>query len=166
LSAVFDHVHRTRGARRSELALATGLSRSTIKALVEELIARGLVIEHQGRAGGGVGRPSPFVVPRGDAVNVLAIEIAVDAVSAAIASAGGAMERVARIPRPASGVGPRPTVRLVRELVQPLAVEIEARGATRRSQRWAFPSTASSTRAQVSCVLRRTCAGVTSRSQT
>ena len=130
LSAVFDHVHRTRGARRSELALATGLSRSTIKALVEELIARGLVIEHQGRAGGVVGRPSPFVVPRGDAVNVLAIEIAVDAVSAAIASAGGAMERVARIPRPASGVGPRPTVRLVRELVQPLAVEIEARGAT------------------------------------
>lgn len=130
LSAVFNHVHRTRGATRSQLALATGLRRSTIKALVEELITRGLVIEQRGHAAGDVGRPSPLVIPRADAVNVLAIEIAVDAVSAAIAGAGGAMERVVRVPRRASQRDPKQTVRLVRDLVAPLVAEIQARDTT------------------------------------
>lgn len=129
LSAVFGHVHRTGGSTRSELALATGLSRSTIKALVEELIVRRLVIERQGRAAGIAGRPSTLVTPRADAVNVLAIEIAVDTVSAAIAGAGATLGRVVRIPRPAASAGPEATVHLVREVVQPLAAEIEANGA-------------------------------------
>ena len=45
LSGVLTLVHRHRALSRAELTRRTGLSRSTVKDLVEELVDRGLVEE-------------------------------------------------------------------------------------------------------------------------
>ena len=61
LSAVLRLVHRNQEISRSQLTQITGLNRSTISDLVEELSQLGLVYENQETAKEGVGRPSLVV---------------------------------------------------------------------------------------------------------
>ena len=51
------------GLSRAQLTKQTGLNRSTIAALVAELVGRQLVVEMEPDSSGQVGRPSPMVRP-------------------------------------------------------------------------------------------------------
>ena len=97
LSTVLTLVHRHRALSRSELTRSTGLSRSTTKDLVEELVARGLVEESPATSAAQVGRPSPIVRP---AHRVLAIAVTpeVDAVTVGLVAMGGTVIDVVRRP--------------------------------------------------------------------
>jgi len=95
LGAVLRLVHGTPGRSRSELTRATGLSRSTIGALVAELSALGLVSEEEPRESTGVGRPSPIVVANPHVV-VVTVNPEVDGVTVALVGLDGTVHRRAR----------------------------------------------------------------------
>jgi predicted NBD/HSP70 family sugar kinase len=95
LSSVLTLVHRHRALSRAELTRRTGLSRSTIKDLVEELGARGLVEESPAPAVTQVGRPSPIVSP-GNRVLAVAVTPEVDAITVGVVGLGGLVLEVVR----------------------------------------------------------------------
>ena len=88
---------------RSRLATQTGLNRSTIRDLLNELGDLGLVVEDRGPSGTGPGRPSSVarVIPSGAAV--LAIELEVDSMAVAAVGIGGQIFAESRIPQPEAG---------------------------------------------------------------
>src|SRR4051794_23532794 len=74
---IVDELRRRRAATRAELARATGLSRATIAAVVADLGARGLVVEHvngvSARTRAARGRPAVPLrldTPAGGAIGV------------------------------------------------------------------------------------------------
>jgi predicted NBD/HSP70 family sugar kinase len=83
------HVHGARS--RAELTGSMGLNRSTIKALVGELVERDLVSEVIPDTAVRAGRPSHVVVPRSETVHVLAAELGVDTTTVAVVGLGGAI---------------------------------------------------------------------------
>ncbi len=89
LSAIVRQLHERGPLSRSELVASTGLTRSAIRGLVHELAAAGFVSEDQAIRLGTPGRPSPLVRLHADRVLVLAIEILVDSVAAAVVGLGG-----------------------------------------------------------------------------
>ena len=76
---------------RADLTRHTGLSRSTTKDLVEELVERGLVEESPAPSVSQVGRPSPIVRPS-NRVLAIAVTPEVDAVTVGVVSLGGSWE--------------------------------------------------------------------------
>jgi predicted NBD/HSP70 family sugar kinase len=100
LSAIVRELHVRGPQSRSELVARTGLTRTAIRALIGELVTGDLVVEERGESDGGPGRPSPLVRPRPGAIVVLAIEIAVDSLAAALVGVGGEVLDRVRIPRP------------------------------------------------------------------
>lgn len=97
LSSVLTLVHRHRALSRADLTRHTGLSRSTTKDLVEELVERGLVEESPAPSVSQVGRPSPIVRPS-NRVLAIAVTPEVDAVTVGVVSLGGAVLDVIRQP--------------------------------------------------------------------
>ncbi|MGV0852316.1 ROK family transcriptional regulator, partial [Mycolicibacterium phlei] len=97
LSSVLTLVHRRRALSRADLTRLTGLSRSTTKDLVEELVARGLVEEAPGPALPQVGRPSPIVRPT-DRLLAVSVTPEVDAVTVGLVTMGGVVRQVVRRP--------------------------------------------------------------------
>lgn len=96
LSAVLELVHHSAGLSRSRLTLDTGLNRSTVAALVAELVGLGLVVETDPVLRHQVGRPSPLVLPDKATVAV-AVNPEVDAITVAVVGLGGrVLERVRR----------------------------------------------------------------------
>ncbi|NQX16137.1 ROK family protein [Rathayibacter sp. VKM Ac-2857] len=83
LSAILRLVHRVGPRSRSQLTRLTGLNRSTIAALVGELVELGVVRELQPETLNQVGRPSPIVEadPR---VVAIAVNPEIDAVTVAV----------------------------------------------------------------------------------
>ena len=100
LSAIVRQLHLRGAQSRSELVARTGLTRTAIRALIGELAAGDLVVEVPGESDGTAGRPSPLVRPRPGAIVVLAFEIAVDSLAAALIGVGGETIGKVRIPRP------------------------------------------------------------------
>ena len=100
LSAIVRQLHLHGAQSRSELVARTGLTRTAIRALIGELVAGDLVVEEPGEPDGTAGRPSPLVRPRPGAIVVLALEIAVDSLAAALIGVGGEAIGKVRIPRP------------------------------------------------------------------
>jgi predicted NBD/HSP70 family sugar kinase len=100
LSAIVRGLHEHGPKSRSQLVAATGLTRSAIRTLVGELSAAGLATEDLPVRLGTPGRPSPLVrlVPSGAVV--LALEILVDSIAAAIVGLGGETKDRIRIDRP------------------------------------------------------------------
>ncbi|MFZ4842768.1 ROK family transcriptional regulator [Mycetocola saprophilus] len=90
LGRILDLVHRQGALSRSVLTRETGLNRSTIAALVAELVARGLVVESNPDTEGVVGRPSP-VVSASDTTLVLAVNPEFDGVTVAAVTLGGSV---------------------------------------------------------------------------
>jgi len=88
LSVVLDHVHRSGGVSRAQLTKLTGLNRSTVAALVGELVERRLVIETEADSHNQVGRPSPIVRPDPLAVAV-AVNPEIDAITIGLVGLGG-----------------------------------------------------------------------------
>jgi predicted NBD/HSP70 family sugar kinase len=100
LSAIVRALHVEGPLSRSELGARTGLTRSAIRVLIGELTSAGLVEERSGPPLGSPGRPSTVVRLRPQCAVVLALDIAVDYLAAAIVGLGGEVLRSARIDRP------------------------------------------------------------------
>jgi len=110
LSTVLREVHQQGAVSRSELAERTGLYRQTIRSLVGQLAARGLVTEEPMAPEGSPGRPSFVVQPSADVARVIAIDIEVDSVAVALVGLGGAMLKSMRISRPRDMVAVNGTI--------------------------------------------------------
>jgi predicted NBD/HSP70 family sugar kinase len=100
LSTIVQELHLRGPLSRSDLVARTGLTRSTIRGLIGELAAGGLVSEVPSMPDGAPGRPSPIVHPNADAAVVLALEINVDSLAAALVGFGGTVHRLERVDRP------------------------------------------------------------------
>jgi predicted NBD/HSP70 family sugar kinase len=90
LTSVLTHLHHSGALTRAELTRRTGLNRSTVAALVGELVEVGLAYETAAPEGGGVGRPSPLVHANHQ-VAVLALNPDVDAVDLGLVGLGGVL---------------------------------------------------------------------------
>ncbi|AQT78927.1 sugar kinase [Mycolicibacterium litorale] len=97
LSGVLTLVHRHQALSRAELTRRTGLSRSTVKDLVEELADRGLVSEIQAAPATQVGRPSPIVCPQAKTLCV-AVNPEIDAITVGLVGLGGMVLETRRYP--------------------------------------------------------------------
>ena len=100
LSAIARELHGRGALSRSELVVRTGLTRSAIRGLISEFVAANLALETRSEPDGLSGRPSPLVQPRREAAVVLALEIAVDSLAAAIVGLGGTTIEKLRIDLP------------------------------------------------------------------
>ena len=100
LSAIVNELHHHGPLTRSELVVRTGLTRGAIRGLIGELVAAGLVAEGPSAPLGLPGRPSPIVRPQDARTVVLALEIAVDSLGAAMVGIGGRVLERVRVDRP------------------------------------------------------------------
>lgn len=91
LSLVLDHIHRDGALTRAELTQRLEVSRSTMGALVADLIELGLVDEVVPSGGSGVGRPSHVVGPHESGPYVVAVDIDVTQIITAAVGIGGAL---------------------------------------------------------------------------
>lgn len=120
LGTLLGHLHLAGPLSRAELTALMGLNRSTIAALVSELVVLGAVREERpAGAHSGVGRPSLVVSP-GQGPQVLAADIGVDRVAVARVRLGGQV--VAR--EEAALPGPAPSPDVVAERLAELAAAI------------------------------------------
>lgn len=97
LATVLGMVHRGGPVARSALTQATGLNRSTIGALVAELVEQGLVLEREPETSNRVGRPSPVVAADGRVV-ALAVNPEIDAVTVGVVGLDAQVHRRVRYP--------------------------------------------------------------------
>ncbi len=95
LSVVLGLVHRERNLSRAQLTRQTGLNRSTVAALVGELVERELVVETEPDATNSRGRPSPIVRPNPRVV-AISINPEIDAISIGVVSLGGTVVKKIR----------------------------------------------------------------------
>ena len=109
LSAVARKLHDSGSLSRSQLGVRTGLTRSTIRALIGEFVAADLVSETPGPLGT-PGRPSVLVNPNPGRPLALALEIEVDSIAAAIVGFGGRVHQVLRVERPRGELSVEQTV--------------------------------------------------------
>ena len=110
LSAIVRALHCDGPLSRSELGARTGLTRSAIRVLIGELAAEGLVDELNGPLLGTPGRPSAVVRLRPGRAVVLALEVAVDYLAAALVGIGGQVLRMRRVDRSRSSVSVEETI--------------------------------------------------------
>lgn len=97
LSLVLGLVHRARGLQRSALTQRTGLNRSTIAALVGELVERELLVEAEPDASNQVGRPSPLALPGPRAI-AIAVNPEIDSITVGVVGLGANVMRRTRRP--------------------------------------------------------------------
>ena len=100
LSTIVRELHAHGPLSRSELVGRTGLTRSGIRSLVGELVGAGFVAEERAEPIGLPGRPSPVVRLNAGRAVVLALEIAVDSLAAAVVGFGGSVLGRVRVDRP------------------------------------------------------------------
>lgn len=89
LALVLDHIHRDGALTRAQLTQRLAVSRSTMGALVGDLIELGLVAEIVPVGGSGVGRPSHVVGPHAAGPYVVAVDVDVTQVITAAVGIGG-----------------------------------------------------------------------------
>ena len=123
LSSILRRVHVAGPQSRSDLAALTGLNRSTIGSLVQQLAVRRLVEEGRVESTGGPGRPSYMVRARPDTLLALALDIEVDSLGLAVVGLGGVPIRTRRIPRVPRASSP---VQTVAQLVEATADLLDA----------------------------------------
>ena len=97
LAVMMRLVHHAGAVSRAQLTRQTGLNRSTIAALVAELVERELVRETDPDSRNQVGRPSPVVVP-GTRPLAITINPEIDAITVGIVGLGGTVLRRVRQP--------------------------------------------------------------------
>jgi len=111
LSQLLRSIHQHGELTRADLTAAMGLNRSTIGALVSDLVALGLVTEYVPSGRDRAGRPSHVVAPRPDGPYVLAVEVAVERIVTAAVGLGGtvhdrrvtAIDNADRLPQAVAG---------------------------------------------------------------
>ncbi|HET7031332.1 MAG TPA: ROK family protein [Candidatus Limnocylindrales bacterium] len=125
LGAILRELHAGGPTSRSGLVASTGLTRSAIRGLIGELVAGGLVAEGRATRLGTPGRPSPLVYPRPEGAVVLALDVEVDSLGAALIGLGGRVLEHVRVDRRR---GHSTLVAIVDDLAE-LAATIRARRA-------------------------------------
>jgi glucokinase-like ROK family protein len=88
LSTVLRYLQQERSLSRARLADHTGLNKTTVSSLVEELISRGLVHE-VGQDASGTGRPATLLDLNPQAGCIVGVELGVDFVSAILTDFAG-----------------------------------------------------------------------------
>ncbi|MEN9564506.1 MAG: hypothetical protein RIR73_2750, partial [Chloroflexota bacterium] len=83
LAQVVRLIHNQSPLSRAQLAGITGLNKSTISSLVDELIKRGVVYE-TGSNTGGTGRPATLLEINPNTGHVIGVDLGVDFVSVAV----------------------------------------------------------------------------------
>ncbi|WP_104130533.1 ROK family transcriptional regulator [Cryobacterium sp. N21] len=101
LSIILRLVHRGGAASRAQLTRLTGLNRSTIGALVAELVERGLVEERTPDPTKLAGRPSP-IVAASDRIVAIAVNPEIDAITVGAVALSGVVHRLIRYATPSS----------------------------------------------------------------
>ncbi|WP_022882750.1 ROK family transcriptional regulator [Gryllotalpicola ginsengisoli] len=96
LSTVLTIAHHVGPVSRSDVTRETGLNRSTIGALVAELVELGLVSESGPNANFRVGRPSPVISPN-PRVAALAVNPEIDAVTVGLVGLDGRVQQHRRV---------------------------------------------------------------------
>jgi len=123
LSTILRLVHHERALSRSQLTQIMGLNRSTIGALVAELVERDLVTEGEAESTRQVGRPSPVVRPSRTPVGI-AVNPEIDAITIGVVGLGGVVLSSTRHPLaiiPSAGEAAAITARLLDDLRPSLA---------------------------------------------
>lgn len=110
LSQVLRMLHIEGPATRAQITTRTGLNRSTVLTLVQELADVGLVEEGEPQSSGGRGRPSPLVSVRPMRTAVLTVDVKVDSIGAGIVGLGGHRLTLHRLERPRVRIGLEPTL--------------------------------------------------------
>ena len=123
LGAIVRELHANGPMSRSGLVTRTGLTRSAIRGLIGELVAGGLVAEGRATSLGTPGRPSPLVYPRPEGAVVLALDVEVDSLAAALIGLGGRLIEHVRVDRQR---GHSTLVAIVDDLAE-LAATVQAR---------------------------------------
>jgi len=113
LALILGHVHRDGALTRAELTQRLGVSRSTVGALVADLIELKLVEESVPTGGEGVGRPSYVVGPHPQGPYVLAIDVNVTHLATAAVGIGGAILARSLVPTGAEPPTPAATVDMI-----------------------------------------------------
>lgn len=88
LSAVLRLIQAQAPISRAQLAVSTGLNKSTVSSLVDELLERGLVHE-AGVNSAGTGRPATLLEMNPQAGHIIGVELGVDFVSVGISDFQG-----------------------------------------------------------------------------
>lgn len=124
LSVVLTLVHRTAVLARSDITRITRLNRSTVSALVGELVERKLVVETDPDPRRQVGRPSSGVEPHPAPV-AIAINPEIDAVTIGVVGLGGKVLKRIRFETEAPPTV-RETVRISAAIIEGMRSELEA----------------------------------------
>lgn len=126
LSLVLRRAHELTAVSRSQLTRETGLNRSTIAALVSELVQLGLVVEtNPDPETQQVGRPSPVIVPREQNV-AFVVHPEIDAIEVAMVALGGRVLARSRRVTPGEPTA-KEAVAVATELIRVLRSEGEPR---------------------------------------
>lgn len=127
LSTVIGLVHRDGPLSRSQLTALTGLNRSTVAALVAELVELGLAVEALPNTTRRVGRPSPLVTANRNAV-AFAVNPEIDAITVGVVGLDTTVRSFVRRDVDVTP-SPRDAVRITASLVAELREQLPA-GAT------------------------------------
>jgi predicted NBD/HSP70 family sugar kinase len=109
LSAILRLVHERGPQRRADLTEATGLNRSTVLSVVDELSELGLITETDAVSDGSRGRPSARVSANGSHVVAIGVEISVDRARLAVVGLGGDVLRSVEADVHPASAGPEKT---------------------------------------------------------
>lgn len=124
LSTILTTLHHGGAQTRADLTRRLGLNRSTIAALVAELVELGLAHETASTDHGSVGRPSPTVHPS-DRVATIAVNPDTDAIIIGVVGLGGVVHK--RIRYETAGVPTvRETVNIVKAVVEGMRSELDS----------------------------------------
>ena len=104
LSRILRHLHANGPASRSDLVGLTGLNRSTVGAIVADLVDAGLVEERPGTTST-VGRPSLVVAPVSTSAVVLSFELRVEKLIGSLIGLGGTVLETREHPHMRAGYG-------------------------------------------------------------
>lgn len=83
LSLVLRHIHDEAPVSRAKIANVTGLNKSTVSSLVDDLLKRGLIREN-GRDSAGTGRPATLLEINPGAGGIIGVQFGVDFVAVAL----------------------------------------------------------------------------------
>ena len=121
LALILGHVHRDGELTRAELTQRLGVSRSTIGALVADLIELGLVDESVPSGGDRVGRPSHVVGPHPEGPFVVAVDIDVTHIKSAAIGLGGLVLARDRVPTGPDRIDPADVAESIADAVERLS---------------------------------------------
>jgi predicted NBD/HSP70 family sugar kinase len=121
LATLLRMIHESGTVSRSLLALNSGLNRSTISDLVQELEDLNLVTEEESKAVSGVGRPS-LQVTASNKVVAFAVNPDIDAVTVGLVGLGGAVLKRKRQPL-GTPVRPEKVVQVAANIISDMRAE-------------------------------------------